>query len=134
MSELAVTNLSTLGMYAQGAIVELPPFAENQPFVVRLKRPSMMGMIKSGHVPNELLKAATELFSGGTQKSQSAEDSIDQFQQMIDMLEIVCEESFVEPTYKEIKDAGLDLTDEQKMFVFSYAQNGVKALINFRQE
>lgn len=54
--------------------------------------------------------------------------------QMFDVLELMAQETFVEPTYSEIKDAGIELTDEQMMFIFNYAQQGVKALESFRTE
>ena len=45
----------------------------------------------------------------------------------------ICEESFVEPTYNELKSNGIQLTDEQQLFIFSYAQRGVDALKSFRK-
>jgi hypothetical protein len=51
-----------------------------------------------------------------------------------DLFDVMCEASFVEPTYKQIKEAGVELTDEQYMFVFGYAQNGVRQLQSFRSE
>ena len=54
--------------------------------------------------------------------------------QMFDVLELMAKETFIEPTYSEIKEAGVDLTDEQMMFIFNYAQQGVKALESFRTE
>ena len=46
----------------------------------------------------------------------------------------MCEASFVEPTYKELKAAGVELTDEQYMFIFGYSQNGVADLESFRSK
>lgn len=42
VSKLKVTSLAELVEYSKGVIVELPEFAEGQPFVVRMTRPSMM--------------------------------------------------------------------------------------------
>ena len=53
---------------------------------------------------------------------------------LFDVMDKLCEATFVEPSYSEIKEAGIKLTDEQMMFVFSYTQNGVKALDSFREE
>lgn len=50
-----ITSLQNLKTYTKGQIVELPPFAEGMPFVARLKRPSMLALVKSGKIPNELL-------------------------------------------------------------------------------
>ena len=46
----------------------------------------------------------------------------------------LCEATFVEPSYNEMKEAGIKLTDEQLIFIFDYSQNGVKALDSFREE
>ena len=131
MSELTVTSLEQLQEYAKGQLVELPPFAEGQAFVARLRRPSILALAKSGKIPNELLSAAGEMFNTGASKTSEQEDDKVLFQ-MEDLLETICEASFVFPTYAQIKEMGLELTDEQKTFVFQYAQNGVKALTNFR--
>ena len=55
---LNVTSIEELVKASQGTLVELPPFAEGTRFVARLKRPSMLAMIKGGKIPNSLLLAA----------------------------------------------------------------------------
>lgn len=57
-----VTTIDDLRRYAKGSLVKLPSFAAGQPFVARLKRPSMMELVKNGEIPNELLTRANELF------------------------------------------------------------------------
>ena len=54
--------------------------------------------------------------------------------QLYDVLDIIASETLVEPTYEDIKNVGLELTDEQMMFLFNYSQQGVKALESFRTE
>ena len=48
------------------------------------------------------------------------------------VMETILEAAFVEPTYQEIKDAGVQLSDDQMIFVFNYTQQGVRALDQFR--
>lgn len=127
MSE--VTSLASLSLYAQGQLVELPGFGEGQPFFARLRRPSIMGLTKSGKIPNALLSAATELFTG----KQKKDDPVD-LSEIVGVVEVICEAAFVEPTYKQIQDIGLELTDEQLMAVFNYSQRGIKALEPFRSK
>lgn len=128
-----ITTLEDLQNYAQGEIVELPPFAEGKPFVARLTRPSMMTLVKRGKIPNVLLQKANELFTSGV--GGAFDESNDEaLAQMFDLMDIMCEASFVEPTYQQIKDSGVELTDEQYMFVFNYSQRGVKALESFREQ
>lgn len=130
--EMNVTSVSELKKYAKGSIVELPPFADGQPFVARMKRPSMLKLIKEGTIPNTLLVKANELFANTQQAFDP--DNEDTMQEVFDIIDIIAEASFVEPTYSEIKDSGIDLTDDQLMFIFNYSQRGVKALESFRNE
>lgn len=126
-----VTSLEQLKQYANGNIVRLPDFAEGQPFIAKLKRPSILGMAKQGKIPNSLLVKTNELFvqSGSLDTEENS-----MMQEIYDVIDLIAEETFVEPTYKEIKSTGIELTDEQMMFVFNYSQQGVKALESFRTE
>lgn len=128
--ELHISSIEELSAYSSGRIVKLPDFAEGQPFVAKIKRPSLLALIKSGKIPNTLLKSANRLFSDGgiDNEDEKALGNI------FEILDIVCDASFVEPKYSDIKKAGVELTDDQYMFIFNYAQNGVKALETFRTE
>lgn len=126
-----ITSLEQLKQYANGNIVRLPDFAEGQPFVAKLKRPSILGMAKQGKIPNSLLVKTNELFvqSGSLDTEENS-----MMQEIYDVIDLIADETFVEPTYKEIKSTGIELTDEQMMFIFNYSQQGVKALESFRTE
>lgn len=126
-----VTSLEQLKRYANGNIVRLPDFAEGQPFVAKLKRPSILGMAKQGKIPNSLLVKTNELFvqSGSLDTEENS-----MMQEIYDVIDLIASETFVEPTYDEIKSTGIELTDEQMMFIFNYSQQGVKALESFRTE
>lgn len=129
-NNLSVTPLGDLAQASRGALVELPSFSPDTHFVARLKRPSLLALVRSGRIPNTLLNTANDLFSNGTldTKDPKALDNL------FEVLESICESAFVEPTYQEILDAGITLTDDQLLFVFNYTQQGVKALENFRTE
>lgn len=130
--KVVVTSLEQLKEYSKGSIVEFPPFAEGQEFYARVKRPSLLSMVKQGKIPNELLVRANELFVQDGAGFDSEEKNL--MEQMYDIMELMAEETFVEPTYSEMKEIGIQLTDEQMMFVFNYAQQGVRALESFRTE
>ena len=130
--ELRVTTIEELKKSSMGELVELPRFTEDIPFVARLKKPSMLGLAKRGKIPNSLLVKANELFMAGSDSIDVDEDNM--MSEMVSVLEIIAEESFVEPTYSEIKEAGIELTDAQLMCVFQYTQSGVQALESFRTE
>lgn len=132
MSEdkMNVTSVTELVKYREGELVELPPFGENQPFYARLRRPSMLVLAKSGKIPNELLMSANSLFEKGSGSFDSLDEQM--LTKMFDVMEVICEASFVEPTYHDMKNAGIELTDDQYLFVFGYSQNGVRQLDSFR--
>lgn len=125
---LNITSISDLQSYTRGTVVELPPFAEGQPFVARLRRPSMLALMKNGKIPNSLIQKAQQLFDGDS-KSLEGDGAM---AEVMSILEIMAEATFLEPTYKQIKEAGIELTDDQLMFIFNYSQQGVKAIEPFR--
>ena len=79
-------------------------------------------------IPNSLINQATQLFQKGA-GSLGKDNTISD---MYDIMETICDAALVSPSYSEIKEAGLNLTDEQMMAIFSYTQQGVKALEQFR--
>lgn len=131
--ELKITSIEDLKNIAKGEVVELPPFVGEIPFVARLKRPSMLSLVKSGKIPNSLLTQANKLFVGGVEgvasKGMENEEMLDE---LFDILDVICEAAFVEPSFKDLRDNGIELTDEQYMAVFTYTQQGVKSLESFR--
>lgn len=129
--QLKVTSINTLKGYMKGSVVKLPSFGDGQDFVARLKRPSLLDMMRTGQIPNELLSSASDLFAEGTSSFVSDKDNMSK---LYDVMDKLCEATFVEPSYDEMKEAGVKLTDEQLIFIFDYSQNGVKALDSFRQE
>lgn len=125
---LQITSLDQLSKYSQGQIVQFPDFGEGQPFVARIKRPSMLALAKTGKIPNSLLNTANGLFAGKGINEKNKSALGDLFQ----ILDVICEDCFLEPTYSQLKEAGVELTDEQLMFIFNYTQKGTKALETFR--
>nr|DAG58772.1 MAG TPA: hypothetical protein [Bacteriophage sp.] len=122
-----VTSISQLNEYAKGQLVELPSFGEGQPFFARLRRPSMLALAKSGKIPNSLLATANRMFDSNLDTKN--ESMLKDFYMV---METILEAAFIEPTYQEIKDAGVQLSDDQMIFVFNYTQQGVRALDQFR--
>lgn len=125
-----VTSIEELRAAASGTIVELPPFAEGHPFYARLKRPSMLALVKGGKIPNELLTSANTLFVKGAGSMNTLDEDL--LNRLFGVMDVLCEAAFVEPTYAQIKEAGIQLTDEQITFIFGYSQNGVRELNSFR--
>ena len=131
-TQMNITTLADLQSYAAGTIVRFPDFAEGQPFVARVRRPSMLVLAKQGKIPNTLLTAAGELFSKGGAGMDA--DNENMLSDVYGICEVIARASLIQPTYDEIQQAGMELSDDQIMAIFNYTQNGVKALEPFRKE
>lgn len=132
-NELKVTSIEELlKSGANGELIELPSFSEGTKFIAKLRRPSLLAMVKAGKVPNELLVEANKLFTNGAQGVSRDVLNPDMMNNMCDLLDIICEESFVEPKFSDLVKAGIELTDAQRLAVFSYTQGGVESLKSFR--
>ena len=129
---MQVTTISDLQLYAQGAVVRLPDFSDGQPFVARIRRPSMLVLAKQGKIPNSLLTTAGELFTKGGGGLDS--DNENMLGDMYNIMDIIASAALIQPSMQEIKNAGLELSDDQMMAIFNYSQSGIKALESFRQE
>lgn len=130
-------SIDQLREIARGKLVELPGFNGDDTFPCRLRRPSLLVLAKSGKIPNALLTQANGIFNRGTRAAMQAvsdEENPEMLSDMFSLCEILCDSAMVEPTYQEVKDAGIDLTDEQMMAIFAFTQNGVKALESFRKQ
>lgn len=132
--QLKITSIETLRGYKEGSVVELPPFAEGQNFVVKLKRPSLMALCKEGEIPNSLLGKVSQLFfTGAVAKVAGTEkESQKAMEECYDIFTIIAKASLVKPTYEQLEECGIQLTDEQLVAIFNYSQTGVKKLESFR--
>lgn len=129
---MQVTSITDLQSYAQGAVVRFPDFGDGQPFVARVRRPSMLVLAKQGKIPNTLLITAGELFSKGGGGLDA--DNENMLGDMYNIMDIVATAALIQPSMEEIKSVGLELSDDQMMAIFNYTQTGVKALNSFRKE
>ena len=127
-----ITTITDLQSYAQGTVVRFPDFGDGQPFVARVRRPSMLVLAKQGKIPNTLLTTAGELFSKGGGAMDA--DNENMLGNMYNIMDIIATAALVQPSMEEIKSVGLELSDDQMMAIFNYTQAGVKALESFRKE
>ena len=123
---MAVTSIEKLKKLAQGQEVELQGWDE-EPFVCVLKRPSLLGLVENGDIPNPLLHAAYILFNG----SNNPKDQVN-LKEMNNLYRIIAKAAMVNPTYDQVVEAGLELTDMQLLEIYRFTQLGVKSLISFR--
>ncbi len=108
-------------------MVDIVGFETGEVITLKLKSLSLMGLVRNGKVPNQLLGTAVELFEGKKAGAGPKENEVSDLAGMIDVL---CQNAMVEPTYEDI---GEYLTDDQKMEIFYFTQGGLNSLNSFRQ-
>ncbi|WP_143314194.1 hypothetical protein [Clostridium sp. HBUAS56017] len=129
MNEFKVTSLDDIKKIAEGEIVPLQGFYRKEPFVVRLKRPSLLSLAAGKQIPNQLLNTAYTLFYGSNQPGKNDNNIANN----AEIYKIVAKSALVEPSYDELEKAGVSLTDTQLIEIWQFSQFGVTALNNFRK-
>lgn len=119
---MKITTKDELAKIKDGEVIELPEFSEGQPFIARLRRPSLLYLCKTGVIPNELLGLAQKMYEGKAETSNLAE--------YYDVIKAILEVALIEPKFEDVE--GL-LTDEQIVTIYNYTQLGVRALKPFRE-
>lgn len=132
--DLKVTDLSQLLKVKEGEVVQLPPFNGEVPFIARVKQPSLVKLIAGGAFPNELLALAHSVFEADEKVIQKEMKSAKGLDKVYRTMEILAENALIEPSYQELKEAGIQLTDLQLSALMAYCQRGVKMLEYFRTE
>lgn len=112
---------------AQGTEIELPGFAAEETISVRLRRPSLMLLAAEGKIPNSLLASVEELFEKGDKNTVP-------FKERGEIFRIVAMASLVSPSWEELQNAGINLTDLQLLYIYNFSQTGVDTLRRFREK
>lgn len=120
-------NLKAVKERLESQVHELPDFGDGEPFNARLRRVSLLEMAQGGSIPNELMGAVSDLYFKGTSGMKSLKDTAQSFR-------FIAEKSMVEPTYQEVLEAGLVLTDAQLLAIYLFSVGGVSSLRPFRGE
>lgn len=128
---MAVTSIEK---FKQSAIreVEIPGFIEGETFTVEIKPVSLLTLLASGKLPNELMSKAQSLFFEGNAKpteedalEMAKEFNMDDIVVMAQLMDTICEAVLYNPKFKDIEEY---MTQEQKEAIFEYSQAGVKAV------
>lgn len=117
-------------------LVDIQGFEPGEYLTVRLKSVSMLGLVKTGKIPNALLEEATKLFTGAKDNTGKIDEgkilsNIGDTDGVMQIIDIIVESAMVEPTYNEVKEF---ITDAQKMEIFNWTQGGIDTLKSFREE
>ena len=112
---------------AQGTEIELPGFAAEETISVRIRRPSLMLLAAEGKIPNTLLASVEDLFEKGDKNTVS-------FKERAEIFRIVAMASLVSPSWEELQNAGVNLTDLQLLYIYNFSQTGVDTLRRFQEK
>lgn len=117
-------------MARQGGVREitLSGWDGENDITVKARRPSLYAMAAAGHIPNPLLPAADSLFMANGAAIQKS-----RFDDMAKMLDIIARETLVKPTFEELEQAGLTLTDTQYLEIYRFVIGGAASLERFRE-
>ena len=127
-SATKIASVSDIAKAASGEIITLPGYSSGDYINIKVRRPSLMEMAATGKIPNPLIDAAARLFTDGIDKQKDGES----FTELSSVMICVAKAALVEPTYKQLEEAGVSLTDQQLMFLYHYITSGVDALRPFR--
>lgn len=128
-----VTPLAKMKAASQGTLVTLSGFAPDyEPITVRLRKPNILALVKAGKIKNELLGILMDANESKTVNEKAIARDPEAIQAGLQLQEVFCQSCLVEPTYQELKDNGIELTDEQVAEIAMFAQGGVQALKSFR--
>ncbi len=133
---MQVTSLEQLKNIKTTNTVELPSFEDGTPFIAELKKPNMLSLMAAGKIPNSLLTVATDMFQKG--KTQQVIDkalgNANDMKELFSLLNVLAKATLVSPTYAELQEAGIELSEQQLSAILSFTQGGVKALERFRNQ
>lgn len=126
-----VTSLEA--MKAQSMpVVELPGWNDEDSIFVRMKKVSLLHLVSSGQLPNELLAIAHKITSSEEGFNPIREGTPEELAEFNKLLHLMAQKSLVEPTYDDIVEHVGPLTDDQLSSIFVFCTAGVRALKNFR--
>lgn len=133
---LQVTSLEELKKIKQTEIIDLGEFEDGTSLIAEVKKPNLVDLMMHGKIPNSLMETAMKLFNNKAQEVANKVDAgdIKSFKEMFGLMNTLAESCLVNPSYDQLKELDLTLTQDQLMNVLMYTQGGVKALESFRTE
>lgn len=128
---MAITPFETLLTLAptQPEELTISGWYGGEPVTVRVKRPNFYHLLARGAVPNPLIPVVQKMFVHGL----DVHDVAGADGEFARALLVIAEETLAEPTMEQLRDAGIELTDDQLLEIMIYATSGARALAAFRR-
>ncbi|MGX4600243.1 hypothetical protein [Faecalimicrobium sp. JNUCC 81] len=130
----SLQELKALAEQTKGEVIEIPGFLDTQVLRVRVKPVSLVELTQCDLLPNALMLTVNDII----QKQQKGEmfsgkEAAVAKKNMETFTDIVYKAALVEPSYKDFRDAGIELNLIQKRMIAEYAIGDVSTLNRFRQ-
>ena len=108
-------------------IIQISDFSGEGTFNVEVRRPSLLTLATSGNIPNELIGDVNDLFFG---KKEEKDIEMSKLKEIYDG---IVKATLVSPTFEELKENDIQLTEVQIGELYKYVVGGVKELKYFRE-
>lgn len=126
---MQITGIDELRAMGGREIVELSGWKKDAPFVCELKQVGMYELMAANYVPNPLVPVVRELFMGMKRAVENGFTDPEDAKGFV----AIARAAMLNPTYDQVREAGLDLTDRQVLEIFFFATRGASALAAFRK-
>ncbi|UOW66858.1 esterase [Paraclostridium bifermentans] len=132
---MQVTSLETLKQIKKTFVIELESFEDGTPFIAEVKRPNLMNLVASGKIPNTLLSSAMKVFKSGIGGAASdATEDAKALKELASLMVVIAENTLVNPSFKDLNDNEIELSEVQLVDIMKFMQNGIKGLESFRNK
>ena len=122
-----ITPLETMQTMTQPEEITLSGWRRGQEITVMVQKPNFYALLARGSIPNPLIPEMDKLFVRRDRKGYAEPDI-----KFATTLVTIAELTLVEPSYQQLTDAGVELTDDQLTELSIYATSGAEALATFR--
>ncbi len=128
---MAITSFETiLGMApTEPEELTLSGWNPDVEITVLVKKPNFYNLLAKNAIPNPLLPEMQKLFVRRQVAEEHSKASADFAKALIH----IARECLVEPTYAQLEEAGVELTDDQLLELCMYATLGPELLRSFRE-
>lgn len=131
------SRVTSLAEMAQSAfpVVAISAWDGAGEIKVQLRRVTMMSLVESGELPNELLAFAQDVALKEKQGKPTflSELNPETYEKYSKLLHVMARAALVSPTYDEIVGRIGPLTDQQLMEIHFFCLGGVRTLHSFRK-
>ena len=121
--------MATIDTIKTSRVVSLPGWqGDGDTFECELKRPSLLAMAAAGTIPNPLMTTARKLFLDG-----HIDPGKGNLEEEGKVLLAMARAAMVSPSFDGLAERGIELTDEQLIYIWQFVQGGARALDRFRR-